>query len=99
MNKVDLNKIFYTTNNKIIRAIKNIGMSNYIKNLMQTGPLDHKMNRVGRRTAFTICDTFDDLQSRLREKMTLLIDGDKILDEQMNRMNEWGQVLYINIYQ
>jgi hypothetical protein len=80
VNKVDLQKVLYITGNKIRRTIKNIGMGNYIRNLTQTGPLDHRMNRVGRKIAFTQCNIFDGLQTGLKEEMTLPIDDDKILD-------------------
>jgi len=61
-------------------AVKSIIMGDYTSPLSRVSPLVHDMNTVGNRIAFTNCNIFDGIHSELKEDMTVLVEGDKILD-------------------
>lgn len=73
-------KVVNTVQEKLRSTVKDIGMGNYINDLLNASPLLHPMNRVGNRIAFTNCHIFDGMHSDIKEDMTLLVEGDKIFN-------------------
>ena len=75
-----LNNIFQGINKNLRSVIKRFSMGDYIDLLLNTSPLTHEINKKGKRLAFTNCNVFDGISSDIKKDMTVLVDGDKILN-------------------
>ena len=74
------NNIFKIVDKKLRSVIKGMSMGDYVNLLPNASPLAHDINKIGKKTAFTNCNIFDGLRPELKEDMTVLVEGDKILD-------------------
>ncbi len=76
---MDAGKIFSGLNNRLRTAVKRIGMGGYIHSLSKEGPLLHEMNRHKNAIAIVNCSLFDGIHPALKEDMTILVAGGKIV--------------------
>ena len=71
--------IFNVLNSKLRSAVKRISMGGYVNSLLDSGLLHHELNDRVRNIAFTNCGVFDGIDSEIKQEMTVLISGDKII--------------------
>jgi imidazolonepropionase-like amidohydrolase len=78
--RMNFNTVFGNVNDKLRSAVKRVGMGGYINSLSASGPLRHEMNCAGDKIAFINARIFDGICPEIKENMTILVVGDKIMD-------------------
>jgi len=59
-------------------AFKRVSMGDYLSLLLETSPLKHGVNKIGKGVAFTNCKIFDGISPEIKNDMTVLVQGDRI---------------------